>query len=177
LESSDVERLLKDSKTPGVKELLLLGFYSGADLGEILSLQISSFKKGSQEIVLRNRKLIIPISISDVLYKYADNRRIKGKETLWEFSDPFHAAKQYQQESFDAISKPLSWKAIRRTYLWQGSGAGLPRELLTNNSGVNYKYAEEWFQNGKNYARMVNEAKLYESGTIPKSQHRPAKRR
>ena len=106
------------------------------------------------------RQIILPKKVVREICKFGRNRILEGKNTLWEYNLNQLAAK-YQEESYNIIGKPLSWKAVRRTYLAHASKAGVPVELLIENTGVDYKYIERWLLNGKNYAEILNKTELY----------------
>lgn len=158
LEAREVKTLLaKTSREIGT--ILLIGFNTGMDLGEVLWLKQEDIK--ADEIRLMYRTVIIPQKMGSEVREYIIWRKMKGHDKVWSFKDLGDVGTAYQSESMRIIGKPISWKAVRRTYVWHGSAAGYPTELLENNTGTDHKYLRQWIKNNRDYKKLVNESSLY----------------
>ena len=140
LTSQEVETLLNSIDNIQDHAFLLLGFYSGMRISEIISIEEISLNEGEGRIHIwdekkdRYRDVYVPGIVFSILKRYINSMTTRKDPRLFNFSKKT-AERKIQGWTKKVLGKTKSWHAVRHTYISLSVERELPMEIVISNTG------------------------------------------
>lgn len=140
LTRGEVEKLLAYVDNIQDHAFLVLGFYSGMRISEIIAIEEISLNESEGRIHIwdekkdKYRDVYVPSLVFSVLKRYISTLKNRKDPRLFPFSKKT-AERKIQSWTTRALNKPKSWHAVRHTYISLSRELGLPMEVIIANTG------------------------------------------
>jgi integrase len=140
LKREEVEALLNGIDNIQDHTFLLLGFYSGMRISEIISIEEISLNEGEGRIHIWDEKknlyrdVYVPPIVFSILRRYMNSLTSRKDPRLFSFSKKT-AERKIEYWTSKILGKTKSWHAVRHTYISLSRELELPMEIVTANTG------------------------------------------
>lgn len=140
LTREEVETLL--SKVDNIMDhtLLVIGFYSGMRISEIISIEDISLNEQEGRIHIWDEKkniyrdVYVPTVVFSVLKRYLNSLKNRKDPRIFPFSKKT-AERKIETWTKSILGKTKSWHAVRHTYISLSRELELPMEVVIANTG------------------------------------------
>ena len=140
LKKDEVEVLLNGVDNIQDHTFLVLGFYSGMRISEIISIEDISLNEGEGRIHIWDEKknlyrdVYVPDIIFSILKRYINSMTSRKDPRLFQFSKKT-AERKIEYWTKKILGKTKSWHAVRHTYISLSRELELPMEVVMSNTG------------------------------------------
>lgn len=140
LKREEVEALLNGIDNIQDHTFLLLGFYSGMRISEIISIEEISLNEGEGRIHIWDEKknlyrdVYVPPIVFSILRRYMNSLTSRKDPRLFSFSKKT-AERKIEYWTSKILGKTKSWHAVRHTYISLSRELELPMEIVMANTG------------------------------------------
>lgn len=140
LKKDEVEVLLNGVDNIQDHTFLVLGFYSGMRISEIISIEDISLNEGEGRIHIWDEKknlyrdVYVPDIIFSILKRYINSMTSRKDPRLFQFSKKT-AERKIEYWTKKILGKTKSWHAVRHTYISLSRELELPMEVVMANTG------------------------------------------
>ena len=140
LKRDEVEALLNGVDNIQDHTFMVLGFYSGMRISEIISIEEISLNQAEGRIHIWDEKknlyrdVYIPDIIFSLLKRYINSMTSRKDPRLFQFSKKT-AERKIEYWTQKVLGKTKSWHAVRHTYISLSRELELPMEVVMANTG------------------------------------------
>ena len=169
LTREEVEFLL--SKVDNIMDhtLMVLGFYTGMRISEIISIEDISLNEPEGRIHIWDEKknlyrdVYVPTPVFSVLKRYLNSLKDRKDPRIFPFSKKT-AERKIEAWTKSALGKTKSWHSVRHTYISLSRELELPMEVVIANTGDTPATILKYYSkpSPEFVRRIIEERKLFE---------------
>ena len=169
LKRDEVEALLNGVDNIQDHTFLVLGFYSGMRISEIISIEEISLNQAEGRIHIWDEKknlyrdVYVPDIIFSILKRYINSMTSRKDPRLFQFSKKT-AERKIEYWTKKILGKTKSWHAVRHTYISLSRELELPMEVVMANTGDTAPTILKYYSrpSGEYMRQSVEDHKLFE---------------
>ncbi len=169
LKKDEVEALLNGVDNIQDHTFLVVGFYSGMRISEIISIEEISLNEAEGRIHIWDEKknlyrdVYVPSIVFSVLRRYINSIKNRKDPRLFPFSKKT-AERKIESWTTKILGKTKSWHAVRHTYISLSRELELPMEIVIANTGDTPATILKYYSkpSPEFVRRIIEEKKLFE---------------
>ena len=169
LRREEVELLLSNVDNIMDHTFMVIGFYTGMRISEIISIEDISLNEPEGRIHIWDEKknlyrdVYVPAMVFSVLKRYLNSLKNRKDPRIFPFSKKT-AERKIESWTMSILGKTKSWHAVRHTYISLSRELELPMEVIIANTGDTAATILKYYSkpSPEFVRRIIEERKLFE---------------